>query len=208
MASSGALGPVGATAELLWTSAKEFEGMPGAHCRPLCSLMNLALLNDTHELVAPVAGFARALNDSLLVVARASPERQRFPPHDRTWRGGGFGIAGHASLSPQALLTFFTPGKKYRQPAFFATSFAESVARDFIEDAIDDGKTCTVLWVVHFDPKGRRRDANGALNPDFDDSVRVKHVNYVSNSHIMDANGPRLNIAPLPACCLGQHSDH
>ena len=40
----------------------------------------------------------------------------------------------------------------------------------------------------HFDPNGNRRDAAGELNLDFDDAVRVKHVNYISNSHIMDAN--------------------
>ena len=41
----------------------------------------------------------------------------------------------------------------------------------------------------HFLPNGNPRDAVGAPNPAFDDAVRVKHVSYISNSHIMDANG-------------------
>jgi len=162
--------------------------MRSPHCKPFYSLLNLSLLQDVPELMAPAAGYARALNDSLLVSTRTSPDRQRFPPHNCTWRGGGFGIAGHASLSPDALLAFFTEGKKYRQPAFLATSFAERVAHKFIDYALDSA-TCTVLWVVHFDPKGRNRDANGVKNKEFDDGVRVKHVNYISNSHIMDAHG-------------------
>ena len=184
-----AFGALGAAAELLWTSDLKFEGMPPAHCKPFYAMLNLALLQDVHELMAPAAGFARAINDSLLVTSRTKPERQRFPPHNRTWRGGGLGIAGHVSLSPDALLAFFTPGKKYRQPAFLATTFDQSVAEGFIQDAIDDGAKCTVLWVVHFDPNGRRIDENGTAYPDFDDSVRVKHVNYISKSHFEDSQG-------------------
>ena len=83
--------------------------MPAAHCKAFYSLLNLALSQDVRELMAPAAGFARAINDSLLVTSRTKPERQLFPPHDCTWRGGGFGIPGHATLSPDKLLAFFTP---------------------------------------------------------------------------------------------------
>ena len=44
-------------------------------------------------------------------------------------------------------------------------------------------------WIVHFDPNGNRTTAAGDPNPSFVDAVRVKHVNYISNSHIMDADG-------------------
>ena len=40
-----------------------------------------------------------------------------------------------------------------------------------------------VLWVVHFDPRGNTAAA------DFDDKYRCKHVNFISNSHIMNDQG-------------------
>ena len=148
-------------AELLWTSAKPFAGMPPEHAKPLFALINRAQRDDNSALAPSVAGFARALNNTLLVTARATPARQRFPPHSRTWRGGGFGIPGHATLSPESLLTFFeTPNRKYRVPGCLATSFDEAVANDFINDTIEEGATCTCKWIVVCDacpqPSSRR----------------------------------------------------
>ena len=173
------LGPVGATAELLWTSARPFRGMPPQHAHAFYRLINMALIHDQPLLAPSVAGFARAINDSL-IVKPAREGRQRFPPERdglyRTWRGGGFGLDGHASLSPAALRTFFTVGKKYRQPCFLATSFNESKADDFIGLATN---TERVKWIVHFDPRGDR-----SHYATFDDRYRVKHVAYISHSHV------------------------
>ena len=60
--------------------------------------------------------------------------------------------------------TFFVKGRKYRQPAYLATSFSEAVARRFI--AMRGGTDC-VLWRVRID------------------SVRkCVHVNLVKNSNV------------------------
>jgi hypothetical protein len=48
------MGEVGATAELLWTSAQRFEGM-GGHAKELCSLLNSAMRDGHPELSGPVA---------------------------------------------------------------------------------------------------------------------------------------------------------
>ena len=45
--------------------------------------------------------------------------------------------------------SFFVSGRKFRQPAYLATSFLESKARDFIR--MRGGDDC-VLWRVHIDP--------------------------------------------------------
>ena len=46
--------------------------------------------------------------------------------------------------------SFFVKGRKFRQPAYLATSFSEQVARQFI--AMRGGDDC-VLWRVRIDPE-------------------------------------------------------
>jgi len=174
---------VGPTAALLWTSSKVFKGMPQEHCKPLYRLLNRGMTEDNKELVPSLAGFARALNESLLVAGpRADVAMQKFPPHNKTWRGGGFGLeATHPTLSPSSLREFFTEGTKYRVPGFLATSFDESVATFFARNMSKARER--VIWVVHFDERGNK------AHSEYDDKYRCKHVNYVDTSHIQDAQG-------------------
>ena len=53
-------------------------------------------------------------------------------------RGGGFDSRYRG---------FFAQGRKFRQPAYLATSFSEKVAREFIAER--GGSDC-VLWRVRF----------------------------------------------------------
>ena len=65
-----------------------------------------------------------------------------------------YGISNHRTLAVFAHKTpkvnFFVQGRKFRQPAYLATSFSEQVARGFIADR--GGDDCT-LWRVHIDPE-------------------------------------------------------
>lgn len=162
------------------------------HERELCWLLNMTLVQDAPALAHSVAGISRALNRSLCTTRGNSALSRKFPREGVTYRGGGFGIAGHATLSPPRLKAFFTPGKRYRQPAFMATSFAESTAREFVERA---AAAEHVLWVVRADPRG---DWN---HPEHREEHRCKHVNYVSNSHIVECHA---NGAPVIDMSTGQ----
>jgi len=162
------LGEVGATAELLWTSALTFEGMPPEHNKELCSLLNAAYRDDNPRLAPVVAGFARALNETLCIT-RGHPERLRaFPPNSQTYRGGGFDDTHRG---------FFTTGVTFRVPAFLATSFEEHVADTQMERHSGNGLSA-VRWTIHFDPTG---------DPDHPSHVparRPAHVNFVQHANV------------------------
>ncbi len=111
-----ALGDVPRVVQWLWTSDQQYcgEGVPPAHHREFCSLLNAALRDDDPELLAAAMPLIRAIN-SLCVVRGARPEAQlHFPPADCCFRGGGL---------PDTHLGFFAPGRKYRVQGFLATSF-------------------------------------------------------------------------------------
>jgi serine/threonine protein kinase len=55
------LGEVGATAELLWTSAETFRGMR-EHDKEFCSLLNAAIRSDDAQLMPCTAALVRAIN--------------------------------------------------------------------------------------------------------------------------------------------------
>ena len=163
----------GPAAELLWTSALKFEGLPPAHCRELCSLLNAALRGDDALLMPVTAGLTHAINDALCVGGpRVGLARAQFPrgdaehPPGTTFRGGGFDDRHRG---------FFVAGRKYRVPGFLATSFDRRTAERFRDNIgwRPPGGVTNVLWVVHVDPAGEH-----------DPAKRCKHVNYVQSTHV------------------------
>ena len=119
-------------AQRMWTSALPLRG------REFCFILNYALRADTEDLVEPAAIIARGINR--LCVQPEHPEALRMsvyhPEEDVCFRGGGFN---------DDCRDFFAAERKYRQPAYLATSFSEAVARQFIQ--MRGGNDC-VLWRV------------------------------------------------------------
>ena len=147
------------TAELLWTSNLRFEWM-GDHAKEFCSMLNGAIRTDDPELMYSTAALASTIN-VMCVKGRNAMAKLPFPQGGTCYRGGGFDDR-HKS--------FFTKGKKFRQPSFLATSFSRPVATRFMQRAKDAGRQ-RVMWVVQLDPAGER-----------DDTKRCKHVNFVQHS--------------------------
>ena len=106
---------------------------------------------------------ARGIN-AMCVEGRGGAELP-LPPGGVTFRGGGFN---------DTFRDFFAVGKAFRQPSFLATSFAESKAQFFRQQAEAQGFP-SVLWVVRVDPAGED-----------DTSKRCKHVNFVEHSLVPD----------------------
>ena len=135
----------------------------------MSSLINSAIRDDPLELAGPTAGICRAIN-TVCVVREHAVDELRSPPKGVTYRGGSF---------DNAHKDFFTEGKKFRVPGFLATSFSQSVAKNFrdnIATPLPGGSR--ILWKIRINPEG-------GTNPD----KRCKHVNFVSNSHIADDDG-------------------
>ena len=86
-----------------------------------------------------------------------SIQQSSFPDRGITYRGGTI---------PDDKLAFFEEGKKFRTPAFVATSFKESVADKFIERALPS--TGTVKWIFELDRRGAK-----------DERFRCCHINLV-----------------------------
>ena len=104
--------------------------------REFCFILNRAVRGDESTLADPTAGLSRGINKLCVSVPPSPP----FPPGDVCFRGGGFDDQFRA---------FFVQGRKFRQPAYLATSFSEQVARHFID--MRGGGDC-VLWRVRIDP--------------------------------------------------------
>jgi hypothetical protein len=49
-------------------------------------------------------------------------------------------------------MPFFVPGRAFRQPAYFATSFSERVADHFILRVPPEPGLLRVKWLIHIDP--------------------------------------------------------
>ena len=109
-----------------WTSTQQLEG------REFCFILNKSAREDKATLADPTARLSRGINKLCVSV----PPKPPFPPGDVCLRGGGF---------DDRFRSFFVEGRKFRQPAYLATSFSEAVARDFI--AMRGGSDC-VLWRV------------------------------------------------------------
>ena len=136
------------TAVRLWTSAKRLRR------RELCAILNEAIRSD--KAVAHAAMITQAIN-AFCVTRRTGGAPVRFPPANRTFRGGAL---------PRMHRTFFQPGTRYRAPMFIATSFNESVSINTFLTRLDPASAAQqppfqepVLWTFHFDgslPEARR----------------------------------------------------
>ena len=127
----------------MWTSTIELDGTE------LCSILNEALREDRRRGIYGLVHFARAINQLCVSVPPSPP----FPPNNVCFRGGGFNNEYRG---------FFVSKRKFRQPAFLATSFSLDIASGFIERSAEFSK---VLWSVHIDP-----------------AEKCHHVNLVRNS--------------------------
>eukprot|EP01045_Picozoa_sp_COSAG04_P008175 COSAG04_NODE_447_length_14267_cov_17.958569_12_plen_395_part_00 len=122
----------------MWTSATTMQGAEGAE---FCKMLNFAARRDDKDESLALASVVRGIN-KLCVTADGNAEGAVHPPDNVCYRGGGFPHVRYRA--------FFEKRRKFRQPAFFATSFSEAVARRFIE--MRGGSDC-VLWRVRIDPE-------------------------------------------------------
>ena len=119
--------------------------------KEFCFVLNRALRGDEAALADPAAALSRGINKLCVSVPPTGP----FPKKDVCFRGGGF---------DSRYRSFFIEGRRFRQPAYLATSFSETVAREFIR--MRGGGDC-VMWRVRID---RQR--------------KCHHVNLVRRSNV------------------------
>jgi hypothetical protein len=132
-------------AQRLWTSVKMLRG------REFCSIVNDALRDDydTSDM-DPTAALTHKINSMLCVTTGRAA--MRYPPNNVCFRGGGFDDRHRR---------FFVVGRKFRQPAFLATSSSEEVADRFMHRAISTAK---VKWVIRIDSKRKCAHVNLVVN--------------------------------------------
>ena len=122
--------PVEQMMQRMWTSTLTLRQ------REFCFILNYMARADAQPSANAVAGLSRGINKLCVSI----PPRPPFPPGDVCYRGGGF---------DDRYRSFFVGSRKYRQPAYLATSFSEAVARQFI---VERGGDDCVLWRVRIDP--------------------------------------------------------
>jgi hypothetical protein len=122
--------PIEQMMQRMWTSTLTLRN------REFCFILNYMARADAEPVAIALAGLARGINQLCVSV----PPRPPFPQGDTCYRGGGF---------DDRYRSFFVSGRKFRQPAYLATSFSEDVARGFIR--MRGGDDC-VLWRVRIDP--------------------------------------------------------
>ena len=122
----------------IWTSFRSLQG------REFCAILNEACREDTPERMAPVAALTRAINKMCVCV----PPQPPFPPGNVCFRGGGF---------DDRYRDFFAAGRKFRQPAFLATSFSQATADVFIARSAMPSR---VRWLVRIDPERKCNHVN------------------------------------------------
>ena len=121
--------PIDVMMQRMWTSELTLRGLE------FCSILNRAIFADPPGRAQATAALSRGINKLCVHVPPSPP----FPPGDVCLRGGGF---------DDRYRSFFAKGRKYRQPAYVATSFSEPVARRFLR--MRGGTNC-VLWRVRID---------------------------------------------------------
>ena len=127
----------GRSAVRLWTSAQKLRGEE----KEFCSIVNEVAREDWPEMMDCLASIVRAINQECCVTnRRGGPAAAPRPIDGVCFRGGGF---------KDDLRGFFAPGKQFRQPAFLATSFAQSVAQNFIGFQEKTSTVSRVLWQIH-----------------------------------------------------------
>ena len=151
---------VGAVAEYLWTSAKTHAVVDYMQ---LCSVLNMVIRDDVEEEVEAAVIFFRGIN-ARRVMRRGGIDTS-YPPNGKIWRGGGFRRQHRAFFERMQ-------GRKYRVPAFLASSTQRSVAAKFAFDAFaaNDSHPCAI-WCIQVDKRGKRHPEH-----------RVKHMTFVSKT--------------------------
>ena len=112
----------------LWTCPITVQGTE------LCSMLNDALRRDVMPAIESAVILTAAINVYLL-----ANTQQQWPTNGLCFRGGGL---------PAEHRGFFVVGRRYRAPAFVASSFRQEIAQRFIQRI-----TCgePVLWALQFD---------------------------------------------------------
>ena len=134
----------------------------------LCSVLNAVIRDDVANEIQAAALIFRSLNTRRVhrVNAGANVDVQSYPPDGETWRGGGFREEHRAFFEVMK-------DKKYRVPAFLATSNNRSVAAGFVFKA-SKSHSCAI-WCIKFDKRGKD-------HPEY----RVRHMTFVSKTLVPD----------------------
>eukprot|EP00039_Didymoeca_costata_P005973 m.86303 g.86303 ORF g.86303 m.86303 type:complete len:435 (+) comp13052_c1_seq2:325-1629(+) len=137
------LNKVPEVAQRLWTSTQKFPGTD----KVLSNIVNDAIRKDDEEQMEYIIILARAIKE-LCLADLASPQALPFPPNNCVYRG---------AVIPKKNLEFYTVGKRYRARGFLASSFSESIARQYCQDVWDEHDQAyeSVLYVIHIDPFGK-----------------------------------------------------
>lgn len=135
-------------AQRLWTS--EHRDSTG---REFCSILNFALREDDEAIIRPLTTIARAIN--LLCVY--DPGRlswvENHPTDNVCYRGGGFDDQYREFFQVQH------PAKKFRQPAYLATSFSQAISDGFMRRAAANNQSA-VRWIIRLDAHRQCMHAN------------------------------------------------
>lgn len=133
-----------------------------------CFIFSQAIIEDRNSMVRACAILASGLKSNL-VAARSDADATTFPLNGECWRGGGFNME-HKDWFDSMV------GKKYRIPAFLATSINRAVINNFMHMAQEKGFP-VVQWKILMDTRG---DPNG----DNDARYKCKHVNLLRVTHV------------------------
>ena len=121
----------------LWTSSKTLQLRNPQRQVEVCSMINYCLREDDAEMMPAVVVLVRAINE--LCVTRRIPGSVQWPADFIMYRGGQL---------PNEHREFFSSGKKYRCPAFLATSSNRDTAIRFMQRQ----PLPHVLWRVSVHP--------------------------------------------------------
>lgn len=157
---------VSAAAEYLWTSTEMLGTVE------FCSVLNTVIREDQAENIMHACVVVCSINRLRLGVRGASGARaeksklNKFPTKGRLYRG---------SAMPHEHLSFFNrEGRKFRIPAFLATSTSKRVAKKFCA-RISGIDVC--IWTIHLDERGKK-----------DPMYRCKHAALVDNTLVKGEN--------------------
>ena len=119
----------------MWTSPLRLRN------KELCSILNFAVRADSNDMVRPLAMLTRAINLLCVTAGKADKMKKDLPDTHLIFRGGGF---------DERHRDFYTANKKFRQPAYLATSFSKDVAKIFMGRAAKG--QAKMLWLVRIHP--------------------------------------------------------
>ena len=132
--------PIAVMAQRMWTSALQLRG------REFCYILNDAVREDTPVLAPTLGKVARAINQLCVTAGRETAAVH--PPDFVCYRGAGF---------DDAYRSFFVAGRRFRQPAYLATSFSREIALRFLRRSTMAAK---VLWLIRIDPQHKCAHVN------------------------------------------------